>query len=62
MNSQKVIEEMAKQKAPSSRRANPEERGVLSRTPQRRRMQQNTEIGLFCEAIFFEPQQRDART
>jgi hypothetical protein len=26
MNSQKVIEEMAKQKAPSSRRANPEER------------------------------------
>jgi hypothetical protein len=34
MNSQKVIEEMAKQKAPNSRRANPEERGVLCRTPQ----------------------------
>jgi hypothetical protein len=34
MKSQKVIEEMAKQKAPSSRRANPEERGVLVRTPQ----------------------------
>jgi hypothetical protein len=32
--SQKVTEEMAKQKAPSSRRANPEERGVLFRTPQ----------------------------
>jgi hypothetical protein len=34
MKSQKVIEEMAKQKAPSSRRANPEDQGVLFRTPQ----------------------------
>jgi len=34
MKSQKVIEEIAKQKAPSSRLANPDERGVLVRTPQ----------------------------
>jgi hypothetical protein len=34
MKSQKVIEEISKQKPPSSMRANPEERGVLVRTPQ----------------------------